>query len=86
MARFNDDLDFDMSGSNRSRIVSIKENAREGIAKQLNVKTNDVAITRNTSESNNIIAQGLSLKSGDEILLWDQNHPSNDYFLQKKLD
>ena len=40
MARFNDDLDFDMSGSNRSRIVSIKENAREGIAKQLNVKTN----------------------------------------------
>ena len=78
MARFNDDLDFDMSGSNRSRIVSIKENAREGIAKQLNVKTNEVAITRNTSESNNIIAQGLSLKSGDEILLWDQNHPSND--------
>ena len=38
----------------------------------------EIAITRNTSESNNIIAQGLSLKPDDEILLWDQNHPSND--------
>ena len=78
IADFNENLDIDMSGMNRSRIGSMKEEARAGLAKQLHVKIEEIAITRNTSESNNIIAQGLSLKPDDEILLWDQNHPSND--------
>ena len=75
---FSDDLDFDMSGQNRARIMAIKEVARNGIGKQLNISPDDIAIVRNTSEANNIVAQGISLQAGDEILLWDQNHPSND--------
>jgi len=78
IAAYNDDLDFDMSGANRARIVAIKEKAREGIAKQLNISATEVAITRNTSEANNIVAQGIELDAGDEVLLWDQNHPSNN--------
>ena len=78
IAAYNDDLDFDMSGANRARIVAIKEKAREGIAKQLNISSTEVAITRNTSEANNIVAQGIELDAGDEVLLWDQNHPSNN--------
>tara|TARA_B100000959_G_scaffold87905_3_gene93187 strand:- start:8308 stop:9546 length:1239 start_codon:yes stop_codon:yes gene_type:complete len=78
IATYNDDLDFDMSGANRTRIMAIKEKARKGIAKQLNISSTEVAITRNTSEANNIVAQGIELEAGDEILLWDQNHPSNN--------
>ena len=55
IADFNEDLDIDMSGMNRSRIGSMKEEARAGLAKQLHVKKEEIAITRNTSESNNII-------------------------------
>ena len=55
IATYNDDLDFDMSGANRTRIMAIKEKARKGIAKQLNISSTEVAITRNTSEANNIV-------------------------------
>ncbi len=33
---------------------------------------------RNTSEGNNLVNSGLSLREGDEILLWDENHPTNN--------
>ena len=75
---YSQSLDVDMSGKNRARIMAIKEQAREGIAKQLNLSSDDIAIVRNTSEANNIVAQGLSLQASDEILLWDPNHPSNN--------
>ena len=29
---------------------------------------------RNTSEANNIVISGLELSSGDEVVIWDQNH------------
>lgn len=38
----------------------------------------EIGITRNTSESNCIVVQGLDFKAGDEIIIWDQNHPSNE--------
>jgi len=67
----------DLSGPNRRRIVALKENGRERIAAMLGTTGDNIAIVRNTSEANNIIVQGLPLNDGDEILLWDQNHPSN---------
>ena len=33
---------------------------------------------RNTSEANNMINNGLDLQAGDEVLIWDQNHPTNN--------
>jgi isopenicillin-N epimerase len=38
----------------------------------------EIGLTRNTSESNCIVAQGLDFRKGDEIIIWDQNHPSNE--------
>jgi len=32
---------------------------------------------RNTSEANNIINSGLALTAGDDVLIWDENHPTN---------
>lgn len=77
VARFQAELDVDMSSPNRRRLEACKDEARSGIARQLGVKPTEVAIVRNTSEANNIVVQGLSLEGGDEVLLWDQNHPSN---------
>ena len=77
VARFQAELDVDMSSPSRRRIEAYKDDARNGIAGQLGVKPTEIAIVRNTSEANNIIVQGLSLDEGDEVLLWNQNHPSN---------
>ena len=77
VARYNDDLDLDMSGPNRRRIEAYKQQSREGIAAQLGVTADEIAIVRNTSEANNIVVQGIELDEGDEVVLWDQNHPSN---------
>jgi len=66
-----------MSAPNRRRIESMKETARSGIAGQLGTASDEIAIVRNTSEANSIVVQGLALRGDDEVLLWDQNHPSN---------
>jgi selenocysteine lyase/cysteine desulfurase len=77
VARYSRELDHDLSSDNRRRIENMKETARSGIAEQLRCSADELAIVRNTSEANSIIVQGLALGSGDEVLLWDQNHPSN---------
>jgi selenocysteine lyase/cysteine desulfurase len=38
----------------------------------------EVAIVRNTSEANNIVVGGVPLKAGDDVLLFDENHPTNN--------
>lgn len=75
--RFARSLDQDLSPANRGRIEALKESARAAIAAQLAVSADELAIVRNTSEANGIIVQGLALAPGDEVLVWEQNHPSN---------
>lgn len=75
--RFADELEQDMSSASRSRIEAMKEDARNLLAAQLGTSSDELAIVRNTSEANGIIVQGVTLGPGDEVLLWDQNHPSN---------
>ena len=41
------------------------------------VDAGQIGITRNTSESNNIIVNGLDFSPGDEVIVWEQNHPTN---------
>lgn len=76
--RYADELDLDLSSANRDRIEAMKEAARSVIAGQLGTDADELAIVRNTSEANNIIVWGVPLEAGDEVVLWDQNHPSND--------
>lgn len=75
--RFQAELNADMSAPSRGRVEAYKDEARQGIARQLGVAPTEIAIVRNTSEANNIVVQGVALEDGDEVLLWDQNHPSN---------
>lgn len=76
-ARYANELDLDLSSANRDRIEAMKEAARSMIARQLGTDADELAIVRNTSEANNIIVWGVPLGAGDEVVLWDQNHPSN---------
>jgi selenocysteine lyase/cysteine desulfurase len=76
-ARYAHELDLDLSSANRKRIEAMKEAARSQIAEQLGTSADELAIVRNTSEANNVIVSGIPLEAGDEVVLWDQNHPSN---------
>ena len=72
------DIDRDCSSQNRAKFNQLREASRDKVAKQMGVSSDEIALVRNTSEANNIINNGLSLEEGDEVLLWDQNHPTNN--------
>jgi len=78
------DLDHDMSPANRVRMHDGREETRKTLADFLRVLPEEIVITRNTSESNNIVSSGLDLKAGDEVLLFADNHPSNLRAWQEK--
>lgn len=71
------DIDRDCSFANRAKYEALLEQARGLVAAQLNVSNDEIALVRNTSEANNLINNGLGLSSGDEVVIWDQNHPTN---------
>ena len=64
--------------SYRSEISGSKERTRELLADLLRVTPEEILITRNTSEGNNWISNGLDLGPGDEVLIFSDNHPSNN--------
>ncbi len=70
-------VDFDPSPSNRARLMPEKEETRKALAAFLRVTPEEIIITRNTSESNNLVSNGLDLKAGDEVVVHADNHPSN---------
>ena len=71
------DVDADVSFQNRAQYDTLRERVRERLAAYLGVTADEVAIVRNTSEANNIIAGGVQLGAGDEVLLHSENHASN---------
>jgi selenocysteine lyase/cysteine desulfurase len=71
------DFHANPSFQNRDKYVPLRESLRSKIAVMLRVTADEIAITRNTSEANNIIVQGIDLKPGEEVVITDHNHPSN---------
>lgn len=76
-AEFLRDFHQNPSFQNRAKYEPLREGLRAKIAAMLRVSADEIAITRNTSESSNTIVKGLDLKPGDEVLITDHNHPSN---------
>jgi selenocysteine lyase/cysteine desulfurase len=74
----NRDFQADPSFQNREKYRAIRESARGKVASMLGVSADEVAITRNTSEGTNLVVWGLDLKRGDEVVVTDHNHPSNN--------
>ncbi|HDP80141.1 MAG TPA: aminotransferase class V-fold PLP-dependent enzyme [Spirochaetes bacterium] len=62
----------------RDFVLEEVENARKKVCEMLNAgSSKQLAFVRNTSEANTTIIQGLQLKPDDEVVLWDENHPTN---------
>jgi selenocysteine lyase/cysteine desulfurase len=72
------DLDGDVSFQNREKFTKTLEESRRKVAEQLGATPDEIALVRNTSEANNVINSGIALKAGDEVVLFDQNHPTNN--------
>ncbi len=72
------DIDRDCSFNNRAKFGALLEESRAQAAAQLGVDPDEVALVRNTSEANNTVAAGIPLSPGEEVVLWDQNHPTNN--------
>lgn len=70
-------LEKNVSFQYRAVFDTEREKALKALAEFVVADVEEVGITRNTTESNNTIVNGLPLKKGDEIILWDQNHPTN---------
>jgi isopenicillin-N epimerase len=71
------DIDRDPSFPNRVKMTEGKETTRRLLAEFLRVTPEEIIITRNTSEANNLVSSGIDLKAGDEVVLFSDNHPSN---------
>lgn len=78
------DMDQDPSQENRAKLGDGRERTRALLASFLRVTPEEIVITRNTSESNNLVSTGVDLKPGDEVLLSSDNHPSNHTAWQEK--
>jgi selenocysteine lyase/cysteine desulfurase len=77
LKRESDSVDRDPSAQNRTRLGGEKEALRKTLAEFLRVTPEEIVITRNTSEANNMVSSGLDLKAGDEVIVFQDNHPSN---------
>ncbi len=70
----------------RSEIGSAKERTRDLLAAHLRVTPEEILITRNTSEANNWVSNGLDLGPGDEVVIFSDNHPSNNQAWKRKAE
>jgi isopenicillin-N epimerase len=77
LKRETDSVDRDPSAQNRARLSGEKEHLRKVLAAFLRVTPEEIVITRNTSEANNMVSSGVELKAGDEVIVFADNHPSN---------
>ncbi|MBI3477598.1 MAG: aminotransferase class V-fold PLP-dependent enzyme, partial [Acidobacteria bacterium] len=72
------DFHANPSFQNRDKYVAMRESLRDKLGRMLRVSPDEIALTRNTSEGSNVIVKGVDLKPGDEVLITDHNHPSNN--------
>ena len=62
-------------GRENSRQLKGQQDLRDKLAAFVNADPGEVALTRNTTEGMNFIANGLDLKKGDEVLCSFHEHP-----------
>ena len=55
----------------------VEQRLRDRLGWLINVEPADVALLKNTSEGLSVIAQGLDWRAGDQVVISDQEFPSN---------
>jgi isopenicillin-N epimerase len=78
IAQLGEDLESDVSFQNRAKFEPLREEARAKLAAFLGATPDEISLVRNTSEANALIINGLPLGPGDEVIVYDQNHPTNN--------
>lgn len=78
LQRLTRQYEADPSPDFRSRLIAQgREAARRLLAEALRVTPEEIVITRNTTEGNNIVSSGLDLGANDEVIVFSDSHPSN---------
>lgn len=85
-------LDYEMYQSPTSPDVyqsgmEIRTEAREEVARLLNATSEEICLTKNTTEGLNIVINGLPWRQGDEIITFNLEHSSvlvSSYFQQRR--
>jgi selenocysteine lyase/cysteine desulfurase len=70
--------DYDVSFNNRAQFNDTLKISRAKVATQIGAAPDEVALVRNTSEGNSVITNGLNFREGDEVVIWEQNHVTNN--------
>lgn len=81
-----DRLDRAPVPSFRNEMHGVKRPTRELLARYLRADPGEILITRNTSEANNWVSNGLDLGPGDEVVIFSDNHPSNNLAWKAKAE
>lgn len=72
--------DVQLNGSlNYRNWVAAKENCRQMTAKLINARPEQIAFLRNTSDGLSCVANGLKWSAGDNIVIFENEFPSNVY-------
>ena len=64
------------TGATLSQFDFYRDDAKKQIAALINASVEEVAFTKNTTEGNSILADGLDLSPGDNVILADIEHPA----------
>ena len=73
------DMNKDVSIQKRTSVfATIIDFARALIANQLSICTDELAFMRNTTEANNVINNGLDFHKCGEVVIWSENHGTNN--------
>ncbi len=62
-------------GRYQAQLLSNRETVRRGLAAEFGCDTEELAVTRNASESLQILQNGIDLEAGDEVITTEQDYP-----------
>ena len=68
----------------RHRYVGMVDTLHARFARNLNTVPAAMTLTRNCSESSGNIVRGVPLKAGDEVVIGQENHPSNTTYWHRR--
>jgi selenocysteine lyase/cysteine desulfurase len=76
-ARYQSELAANPKVRHLFEYVIVPEEVRQKAATLIGADLAETALTHNTTEGLNIVAHGLPLKAGDQVLITDQEHPGH---------
>ena len=77
-------LDRDPSPATKVKLQDEREITRQRLAAFLRVTPEEIVLARNTSEANNLVSSGVHLGPGDDVVIFSDNHPSNNLAWKEK--